>query len=80
MTTPIALFELKVIVEADGWRDVSMLVDAVDRALEPHRSGREGGRRWSVVASPLPAERANALLWFIEGSDRSDDEPDQLTA
>lgn len=80
MTMPTTLFELKVIVEADGWRDVSMLIDAVDHALEPHRSGREGGRQWSVVASPLPAERADELLWFIEGSGRCDDEPDQLTA
>lgn len=76
-----ALFELRVIVEADGWRDVSTLVDAVDGALERHRPGRDDGRRWSVVASPLPAERAGELLWFIDRYDESgDDGPDQLTA
>lgn len=79
MTTRTTLFELRVIVEADGWYDVSALVDTVDRALEPHRTGCEGGRQWSVVASPLPVERADELLWFIAGS-RSDDEPGQLTA
>lgn len=66
MTEASELFELKVIVEADGWRDLSGLMAAVDDALEPHRLTSERGRRWSVVAARLPADHARELLWFID--------------
>ncbi len=69
VTAPSELFELKVIVEADGWHDIAAVMTSVDEALELHRDGRPGGRRWSVVASPLPAGRAQELLWFVDGPD-----------
>lgn len=69
MTVSSELFELKVIVEADGWHDVAAVMASVEEALEPHRDGRPGGRRWSVVAGPLREDRAQELLWFIDQSD-----------
>lgn len=75
MTTSSELFELKVIVEADGWHDVAAVMASVDEALEPHHDGRPGGRRWSVVAAPLPEGRAQELLWFIDRSDAGASEP-----
>lgn len=75
MTASPQLFELKVIVEADGWHDVAALVASVDEALEPHRDGRTGDRRWSVVAAPLPEGRARELRWFVEDADAHAGEP-----
>jgi hypothetical protein len=75
VTASPELFELKVIVEADGWRDVAAVMATVDEALEPHRDGRPGGRRWSVVAAPLPAGRARELRWFVEEADGRTGEP-----
>lgn len=66
---PTELFELKVLVEAEGWDDLSSLMATVDHALEPHRQSRDGGRRWSVVASRLPDGHARDLLWFIDQCD-----------
>lgn len=66
---PSELFELKVIVEADGWHEVAALMDTVDRALDPHRRVRDGDRRWSVLAARIPEERAQELLRFIDQAD-----------
>jgi hypothetical protein len=71
---PTELFELKVIVEADDWRDVATMMSSVDDALEPHRDDRVSGRRWSVVARLLPDGQAEALRWFLEQSP-DDDRP-----
>ena len=75
MTASPELFELKVIVEADGWRDVAAVMASVDEALEPHRDGRPGDRRWSVVAAPLPEGRAQELRWFVEQHDAGAADP-----
>ncbi|CAN5917447.1 hypothetical protein BH23ACT10_BH23ACT10_28390 [soil metagenome] len=78
---PAELFELKVIVEADGWHDLSDLMATVDDALEPHRATRDDDRRWSVVANRLPAGQAQQLLWFIDQFDRCGrPAPDRLSA
>jgi hypothetical protein len=68
---PTELFELKVIVEADGWHDLSGLMTTVDRALDPHRQSCDGGRRWSVVASRLPAGQADDLRRFVDQWDEA---------
>lgn len=80
-TTQAALFELKVIVEADGWHDVSTLMATVDEALAQHRRSRDSTRRWSVVAAPLPPAQARELLWFItDGDDATDAHADPLAS
>lgn len=66
---PTELFELKVIVEADGWHDVATLMDSVDRALDPHRHAHATTRRWSVVANRIPTEAGEALLECIADAD-----------
>lgn len=71
MSTSPELFELKVLVEADGWHDVATLMASVDRALDPHHTAVSGPRRWSVVANRVPAERAGELLDLV---DQLDDE------
>lgn len=63
------LFELKVIVEADGWRDVAALMAAVDRALDPHQAAQSRERRWSVIADRLSDERAGELRALIDELD-----------
>ena len=63
---PPGLFELKVMVEADGWHEVAALMDTVDRALDPHRQAHDSVRRWSVMARLVPGEQSRELLWFIE--------------
>lgn len=63
---PTELFELKVMVEADGWHEVAGLMDTVDRALDPHRDARDGVRRWSVVARQVPDDQTRELLGFID--------------
>lgn len=63
---PTELYELKVLVEADDWRDLSDVMATVDDALEPHRRSARGARRWSVVASRLPAGTTQDLLWFLK--------------
>ncbi|HEX6255024.1 MAG TPA: hypothetical protein VFZ70_04365 [Euzebyales bacterium] len=76
---PSELFELKVIVEADGWHDVAELMDTVDRALDPHRRARGGTRRWSVVANRLPGATGAELLAVVtDGEDAA--APGRLTA
>lgn len=69
------LFELKVMVEAKGWHDVAALMDAVDRALDPHRLAHKGARRWSVMARRVPGEQSRELLRFIDqlGASAPDD-------
>lgn len=78
------LFELKVMVEADGWHEVAALMDTVDRALDPHRQGPDRTRRWSVTARRVPGERSRELLRFIERWAPADDSgavsDDRLTA
>ena len=69
MPTSAELFELKVIVEADGWHDVAALMAAVDRALDPHQAAGSGDRRWSVMADRLSDERAGELRAFIDELD-----------
>lgn len=69
MTVPSDLFELKVIVEAEGWHDVSTLMASVDRALDAHRLSHEGNRHWSVIANRLPDGQARELLWFVDQCD-----------
>ncbi len=66
MTPPSDLYELKVIVEADDWHDVSVLMASVDRALDPHHRQRGHSRRWSVVANRVAEGQARELLWFLE--------------
>jgi hypothetical protein len=63
---PPELFELKVMVEADGWHEVAALMDTVDRALDPHRQAHDDARRWSVMARLVPGEQSRELLRFIE--------------
>jgi hypothetical protein len=67
LTASLELFELKVLVEAHDWHDVATLMASVDRALDPHQTAVSGNRRWSVVASRLPADRADELLEFVGG-------------
>lgn len=79
------LFELKVMVEADGWHEVAALMDTVDRALDPHRQTHAGARRWSVMARRVPGEQSRELLRFIDqcGASTPDDvvaSDDRLTA
>jgi hypothetical protein len=79
------LFELKVMVEADDWREVAALMDTVDRALDPHRQVRDGTRRWSVMARRVPGAQSTELLRFIDryGGPAGDDDAvsdDRLTA
>ena len=69
MTTSPELFELKVLVEADGWHDVAALMASVDRALDPHHDTMPGDRRWSVVAERLPLDRAGELLDLLDHVD-----------
>jgi hypothetical protein len=66
------LFELKVIVEADGWHDIAELMDGVDRALDPHRRARGGTRRWSVVATRLPTTEGAELLAAVDDDEEGD--------
>jgi hypothetical protein len=70
------LFELKVIVEAEGWHDIAELMDSVDRALDPHRRARGGTRRWSVVASRLPGAAGAQLLAAVDEGDAEADTTD----
>lgn len=65
------LFELKVFVEADDWRDVATLVTSVDRALDPHHRRTDGNRRWSVVANRVPGGEADALLSLVGAPTRT---------
>ncbi len=69
------LFELKVMIEADGWHEVAALMDAVDRALDPHQQVHDGARRWSVMARRVPDVQSRELLRFIDqcGESTSDD-------
>jgi hypothetical protein len=80
---PSELFELKVIVEADGWHDIAELMESVDRALDPHRRARGGSRRWSVIANRLPGATSADLLSVVDdstGVDGTAGTPDRLTA
>lgn len=77
---PAELFELKVIVEADGWHDLSGLMATVNDALEPHRAAHGEDRRWSVVANRLPAGQAQELLWFVDQFDHRQPAADRLSA
>jgi hypothetical protein len=58
------LFELKVIVEADGWHDIAELMDGVDRALDPHRRARGGTR--------LPTTEGAELLAAVDDDEEGD--------
>lgn len=70
MTAPSDLYELKVIIEADGWHEMATLMACVDRALDPHVRRRGGSRRWSVIANRLSAGKAHELLWCVEQDER----------
>jgi hypothetical protein len=63
---PSELFELKVMIEADGWHEIAALMDSVDRALDPHRQAHEGERRWSVTARRVPDAHSHELLRFLD--------------
>ncbi len=82
MIAPSDLYELKVIIEADDWHDVSALMDSVDRALDPHRRRRGASRQWSVIANRLPAGQARELLWFVEQLETGTGDPpaDRISA